>query len=271
MTISVEGVSPEMHDLTTQAQESYNQTIQGIVNCVKRGLRVDSATTLSVANYNYANDFVDLMANLSIEEVGFNIVTPNPCDSVENQQNSVELLPQMIGALHNIVEYSDKTRVKIHFATSIPLCLALLNAQLDVHFRGNCFVFDGSGVVIDYNGKIIPCVHWVGAYIDSIYQENGQPKTRKEFYKNWNNGFPLSFRQEIAKFPAEKCQHCDYWEKGACKGGCPLLRLNQDLSTLIMKGLNFLKCQFLFYTTNNSSSKIYFGKSKVSCGFPNMD
>jgi len=169
---------------------------------------------------------VSRMAEAGVNWIAFNIAIPNIQSEVfEDDLQTTDAISQM----HNILDEGKRLGANIHFAASVPLCLAEKDGALDSHFRGNCFVFHGNALVIDHNGSIIPCVHWVEAPIDSIYRTDGKRKSITGFLRGWNNGLPSEFRQSLLRYPSHRCSTCEHWGT-KCVGGCPLMRLGRDIS-----------------------------------------
>ena len=90
--------------------------------------------------------------------------------------------------------------------------------------------------MIDYNGDILPCTHFVGFPLLNIF-ENGPEISKEEFISQYNNpkSTPYKFRESMNKYPSDKCNdtNCDE----PCGGGCPLFWIRFDPSKEI-KGMN---------------------------------
>ena len=228
--VSIESLDRKTHDYITRRPGSFAQTKAGMQNVADQGLFLSSATTISGNNMLEVPDMVPSLRDLHVQSAGFNIATPNVFDGVCTTNVDI---PEAVAAMSKIISAGRDAQIKIHFAASVPLCMAEDKGVVDSHFRGSCFVYYGSGIVIDTDGSIIPCVHWVGADIDSIYREDGQPKTVEEFLLNWNDGAPAHFREMLWKYPAGSCVECSRWNEGECVGGCPLMRIDRDLSVEI--------------------------------------
>ncbi|HUD08203.1 MAG TPA: radical SAM protein [Candidatus Saccharimonadales bacterium] len=224
LSISIESTSEEQHDWITQRPGSFADTVAGIQAAVECGMIVDTVTTISFDNLPDVDQMITWAKSLGIKSVGFNIETPNVDDPIP----SLLTVRAAVCKMSELLNLADAEGIETHFAASIPLCLLPESLQEDQHFRGSCFVYYGTGLVIDTNGGIIPCVHWIGAEIDSIYGPNGV-KAADEFLANWNDGPPKKFRKALWRYPAKNCIACRMWANN-CTGGCPLLRLNRDLS-----------------------------------------
>lgn len=225
LTVSIETLEKDIHDSMTGVKGSFEQTKKGITLALEQGFSVTNSTTISENNLGYMEQTTRKLTELGVKWLAFNIATPNVCEISSFDLSIVNTISEM----HRILDQGKKIEANIHFAASVPICLAEKNGEIDKHFRGTCFVFRGKGLVIDNDGSVIPCVHWVGAPIDSIYNSDGKSKSVNEFLENWNEGFPSNFRDSLMKYPAQKCMNCEYWGV-KCTGGCPLLRLDRDIS-----------------------------------------
>ena len=73
--ISLDGATPETHDLFRGIEGAYDKTIQGIKNCVKEGFFVEISTTATKHNYNEIPKIIDLCEKLGVDWfMAFNFV-----------------------------------------------------------------------------------------------------------------------------------------------------------------------------------------------------
>lgn len=223
-TISIEGSNSKVHDSITKVKGSFNETIKGIKNALDSNLYFSTETTISKENRHDLINILDLLYEIGVERPGFNVCT----SSVDIDSKSVLSLDEIIKTIEELYTHS-KGR-KIRFITPLPFCRfskevgsEMLKENL---LKGSCQMFFGSSFVIDYNGDILPCVHWSSHSLGNIFK-NGKIVAREEFLDFWNNGTPKKFREAIWKYPSEKCiEDKKYW--GYCVGGCPMLWLTHD-------------------------------------------
>lgn len=87
-------------------------------------------------------------------------------------------------------------------------------------------MFYGTNFVIDYNGDILPCVHFTDKPLFNILEEG--ISNADDFLKKYNalNGTPREFRDKLWMYPSEKCISDPLF--GKCLGGCPIFWFNHD-------------------------------------------
>ena len=227
MSISIEGSTAKIHDGVTQVKGSFDQTVQGIKNCIKMKMPFSTITTISSKNSDDLTAIMDLSKSLGVRRTVYNICGPT---IIDNESPYVLRPKEMAKNIELVHIHAKKIGMRIRFATPVAKCLfnekVLDNMIKNRSFASGkaCQVFDGSGCAFNYDGGIMPCTHWITLYLGNVF-EDGLLK-QKEFQDFWDNGKPKELRDKMARFPAKKCSSCDVW--GKCIGGCPLFWLKFD-------------------------------------------
>ena len=224
LTISIESADEAQHDYAVGVKGAFRDTIKGIENVLKTPLYMLTETTLSKKNADNIEELVDFLANLGMTKLGFNICTP--CVSRIATSEDTLSPSEGIAALTRVYARAKERKISIESITPLPICLfdpelfAELNGAKSLH--KTCYVFYGTNTVVDYNGDILPCVHFSGYPIMNLHKE-GRVLTKEEFIAAYNDPSqkPAKFREELWKYPSQKCAGCDTWGK-SCIGGCPM-------------------------------------------------
>lgn len=220
--ISIEGFNSETHDNITKVEGSYQETIKGIENCVEMNVPTITTTTICKENVDYLENIIEVLSEIGIKDIGFNVCTPSP-----NTQNESCVSPKEASKLiEKLYLYGRSKDVKIKSITPLPICNIssevreeMLSKKLLNQF---CQMYAGSGFAIDPEGSILPCVHWPEHPIGSIL-ENGSVMNVNNFIEFWESseGLPFKLRDSLLRYPSKKCaEDTKYW--GNCIGGCPL-------------------------------------------------
>lgn len=228
-TVSIEGIEAE-HDAATGVRGSFSQTIQGIENLIECSVGVTTETTITRMNYDRIEDIVSVLSDTGVKRIGFNICTP----CLTNMEGSTETVSPSEGARAIVRAYRkcNEKGVKMISITPLPKCAFEEEEfkELDEtnSLNRSCYVFYGSNTVVDYNGDVLPCVHFTGFPIMSLKDED-RIISDKEFLARYNEqtGVPYRFRKSMWKYPSENCSRCDDWAK-KCIAGCPVIWYKYD-------------------------------------------
>ncbi len=222
LTISVEGSCSEMHDKITQVAGSFEQTIKGIDNCYEFGVPIATESTVSYVNQDDLPNLVRFFKSKNVSIASFNV-----CGPCLTKKHSFTVQPiDASKLLTKIYEISKEVGLKINIVTPQPLCNFSSEIAEDMlknkSINTRCYSFYGSGFVIDFNGDILPCVHYSGFPFFNI-RKNGSFMNKDEFLDEFfTEGKSADrFRKKLWTYPSIKCiNDPDYGKK--CLGGCPL-------------------------------------------------
>lgn len=234
--ISIEGFNQETHDSITKVKGSYQETIKGIENCVEMGVHTITTTTICKENIDYLENIIDVLSEIGIKDIGFNVCTPSP-----NTKNESSIGPKEASKLIEVLYlYGKEKDVRIKSVTPLPICNINSEIREEMLSQGLlnkfCQMYTGSGFAIDPEGEILPCVHWPEHSIGSIL-ENGSIIKVDKFLKFLESPeeLPFKLRSSLLKYPSQKCvEDTKYW--GDCIGGCPLFWIYNEPSKEI-KGI----------------------------------
>jgi len=121
---ALHGPSPEIHDLQTRSQGSFDQTTEGILNLKQRGQRVLMNSVITRYNYQQLPDLVELLADFAVDQLQLAFVHPiGNCQRNFRQivPKKKEVAPYLHQALDKSLErgYNPGTAM----VEAFPLCL----------------------------------------------------------------------------------------------------------------------------------------------------
>jgi len=229
VTISIEGADENTHDFNTSIKGSFRETILGFQNCLDLDLGVYNETTISNSNKENLEGIVDLLYDIGLKEVAFNVCTP----CLSRLKKSQDTVSPIEGAkiIERLYLYGKERNISVRSITPLPYCNFDNKISDEMKEKGllalTCQIFYGDGFVIDHNGDILPCVHFTGYPLFNIKKGKGiiNKDTFLEVYNNKSEN-SYKFRKALWKYPSIKCEKDDLW--GKCFGGCPIFWVKYD-------------------------------------------
>ena len=219
-SISLEGFE-EVHDKTTQVAGSFQESLQGILNCQKAGLQVNSITTISAINKDSLEDLLVCLQKINLRRAVFNMCSSQPSGYEGKSMAIIDLADYA-----RIVERIGLKYKFVCFYALVPLCLfdqKKLKKLLKLgRIKTSCSLL-GDVVAIDPEGFLLPCTHMAGLYYDNL----NEPKSVEVL---------LAKKKKEKKIlstnaPSSKCVNCTLWN--ICHGGCNLIWFSRHAENCI--------------------------------------
>ncbi len=126
-----------------------------------------------------------------------------------------------------------ESQLRFSLKISIPFCLFPKDDIEQMLSEGNviagCQMHSGNGLIIDPQGRIIPCNHICNKFLGHIGEDG---VTGLESYFAYRNGPEVErFFEIAASCPTKRCVDCGFWEK--CGGGCKLYWMHYQPGELV--------------------------------------
>jgi radical SAM protein with 4Fe4S-binding SPASM domain len=226
INISIQGASPEFHGNITENQRSFTETLEGIKNCIKADFKFQTATVVGKDDISEYERLIDLLHNLGVKNMLFNSCLP--ALKANNEYEEPPLYPaKSAKIIESLYIYGKKKEAEIFSILRLPLCSISPEVRKDMLeknlIQNGCQVYSGITLVINPDGTILPCSHWMGYTLMDIVKNRKMHElvSSKILIKMWNSGKPLQLRKEMWRYRSKKCIGCKYWGK-YCYAGCPL-------------------------------------------------
>lgn len=219
--VSIEGVQ-EVHDSITRVLGSFSESISGLQNLMRAGIKTNSITTVSSYNLEHIDDLVQYLQKIKVRVATFNMCSAQPSGYQDQKHNGQINLEQYARVVESIGLRYDFVR----FYALVPLCLfdqqKLSQLISTDKLKISCSLF-GNSVAIDPYGNITPCTHMP----DLSYGNLNSP--------DWLTNL-LKAKTEEKEFlkthgPNENCTDCQLWT--TCYGGCNLIWFTRNAQTHI--------------------------------------
>jgi radical SAM protein with 4Fe4S-binding SPASM domain len=224
ISISFGSYCSEIQDKFTGIDGSFNESITGLKNALSVGLKVSSNTVITKDNVGDLEKIVNLLGD-KVETMTWNFC--GVCLSEDSNNKSILPPKDTARAFERIYDYTQKKGIKIKLVTPMPFCIfdkPYLEQfkKEEVIAGGPCQLSHGKNFVIEYNGNILPCTHFMDFPMMNIFRDE-KVISGEEFVKEYfsPNEIPFKFRDKISKFPSSNCE--DDSCKEPCTGGCPLI------------------------------------------------
>jgi radical SAM protein with 4Fe4S-binding SPASM domain len=203
--VTLESHKPRIHDLMTEAEGSWKETVVGIKNAVRSQIYVTTNTTLS--KYN-APDFlrtIDYVNELGVAAFGCNsLIYSGKANAVSQEfALSIEVLESL---LKKIREKAQQLNLKFLWYTPTQYC-RLDPVQLGLGVKSCTAAM--INMCVGPNGNVYPC--------QSYFESLGNILVDK-WEQIWNH--PLAVRIRSREYVEPKCKDCSQLQ--VCGGGCPL-------------------------------------------------
>jgi radical SAM protein with 4Fe4S-binding SPASM domain len=203
--VTLESHKPEVHDLMTSKEGSWEETVAGIRNAVKSQIYVTTNSTLSKHNAPHFLETVDFIKSLNVAAFGCNsLIHSGKADAVSDEfALPIETLKELLPKIH---EKAHELRLKFLWYTPTQYC-RFDPIQLGLGIKSCTAAM--INMCIGPNGDVYPCQ----SYFDSL----GNILT-DSWEKIWQH--PLAEKLRKREFAEPKCKDCPQFQ--ICGGGCPL-------------------------------------------------
>ena len=217
--ITLASTRPSMHNRTVGAQ-AFEETVQGIHNCLAAGLHTITNTTLTRQNSWEAPGIVDFVHGLGVRAFAMNGMI-----CAGGGRGSLDALTEadLIPVLEAVRDRAEALGMRFLWYTPTEYC-ALSPLELGLGAK-SCNAAEYS-VCVEPNGDVLPC--------QSYYQPAGN-LLQDEWPAIWDSPLfrQIRLRRENPRVAGldERCYECPDLE--VCGGGCPLQREERRKEALI--------------------------------------
>ncbi len=222
VNIGVQSADPKKHDSITGVGGSYEETVKGIENCYKNGIRFRLLSVMCCADFKTYSGIIDKFAYMKRTFVFFRETPP------VNKYRQQEVLDNRKTArlIEKLYNHSKIAGASVSFYIRMPLCWFKKPIADDMvsnnALENFCHVSDGLSLNIDVDGNLLPCVNWAGYHMFNL-QSNGMIISKKGFLNKWNSEKMERIRNTLRRYPSKECVHCSHYGIN-CRGGCPLIK-----------------------------------------------
>lgn len=203
--VSLEGVTPEVHNLVTQGQASFDKTVAAVGHLKSVGIRVHTNTTINRMNLHEMPDMPRFVREvLGNERFSMNLLVPT--GSAVVHPDLVVRYSEIGNWLKRIKARSERHGVEFLWYSPTPMCL--FNPIPEGLGNHGCSACDGL-ISVAPNGAVIPCA----SYDDSVGN-----LLDEDLVKIWKGPKAKGYRDKALAHP--QCRECEQFD--ICNGACPL-------------------------------------------------
>lgn len=233
------GISTSMKAVNQQQYQqftgvpAYQRLLQATANIEKHKSKDffhKLSVTLCKGFFDCVDGLISAIKETGVEMVSFDIERPVLLDNqtcAEGMADPQEMADFIVEIYPQLVNMGIRFNIKL----GLPFCLFpesfIDELRANQRIIAGCQIYEGSGIVIDEAGNILPCNHFCQnplAHIEDF------PNSKD--YLEWRKSPKiLSFYQKISNYKAECCKGCEYWEY--CGGGCIIQWLHKSAERLI--------------------------------------
>jgi radical SAM protein with 4Fe4S-binding SPASM domain len=204
--ITVESHEAKVHDEITNAQGSWEDTIQGLKTALTLPIYTVTNTTLNKLNVDSIEATIEFLHGLGVKRFACNSLiysgkAPAIAESFALEEATLEPV------LNRIKEKTGRLGMEFTWYTPTEYCeVNPLALDLGIKSCSACRI----NMAIEPNGTVIPCQSYAIAPLGNILTDKWE--------KIWNH--PVCQKVRARKYAPEKCFECP--SLNICGGGCPL-------------------------------------------------
>jgi len=208
--ISLESVSPQIHDHMVGVEGAWQETVEGILRSKKAGLQVTTNTTLTKENIGQFLETIRFCKNLGLSSVACNGLICSGRGSCAKKTNG--LTDQEVrDVLIKAKDLAGVLGIELQWYT--PSCYKRLN-PMELGFGVKHCSAAQYNMMVEPDGRVIPCQSWIHQKLGNILEDS--------WSSIWGNPIAVALRNgDYGK--NDECRNCQYLP--TCGGGCPLERL----------------------------------------------
>ncbi len=203
--VSLEGVTPEVHERVTMIPGSFAKTMAAVRNLDRVGVLVHTNTTINgdnLAECRLIPGFVK--SELGRRKFSMNLVIPTGSAALNDRL--VVKYSELGPHLEAIIAESQRHDVEFMWYSPTPMCL--FNPVVAGLGNKGCSACDGL-ISVGANGDVIPCASY-DTSVGNLLREDARAV--------WNSTRARFFRNKQLAHP--ECRSCDNFH--ICNGACPL-------------------------------------------------
>jgi radical SAM protein with 4Fe4S-binding SPASM domain len=205
--VSIEGPGPEIHDHIVNSNGAFSDSIKGIKELMKKGIRVHTNTTISKLNVNHTEGIILLVKSLGLDKFSMNMLMPEG-SAIGNIDELLVTYTEVGNKIPEIQRTAEKYNILFMWYSPTPICI--FNPITSGLGNKGCAACDGL-LSITPDGFILPCSSYPKKMANMM-------KIKDDFKKVWTSPAFKFFKEK--RFAHELCKNCRYFE--ICNGACPL-------------------------------------------------
>ena len=203
--ITLESHLPKVHDVMTNSEGSWKDTVKGIKNVVKSEIYVSTNTTLSKHNANEFLKTIDYIQELGVDAFGCNSLIYSGKASTVSEEFALTI-DELKSLLPKVKEKAQILSLKFLWYTPTQYC-QFNPVQFGLGVKSCTAALINA--CVGPNGDVYPC--------QSYFESLGNILT-EQWEKIWSH--PLAEKLRSRSYAEEKCKDCS--DLQVCGAGCPL-------------------------------------------------
>jgi len=217
--ITLESHLPRVHDVMTNSEGSWKDTVKGIKNVVKSEIYVSTNTTLSKHNADEFLKTIDYLKELGVNAFGCNSLIYSGKASTVSEKFTLTI-DELKVLLPMVKEKAQILGLKFLWYTPTQYC-QFNPVQFGLGIKSCTAAMINA--CVGPNGDVYPC---------QSYFENLGNILSESWVKIWNH--PLAEKIRKREYVEEKCKNCN--DLQVCGGGCPLELQDKESRCSSLKG-----------------------------------
>lgn len=190
------------HNKITGNHKSFNDTINGINQAIKAGLKV--SVNMVVTKFNFKHIYQTAVLSKKIGATHFSATKVSPSINIRNYNELKLTQEQVFKTLEELMRIKREIEIHVDILECYPLCL-LQNIERFKYFARRSCSAGKTSCTIGANGEVRPCSHSDMAY-GNIFNDDLSIIWKR--MSDWRQG----------EYIHSKCKECEFLAQ--CSGGC---------------------------------------------------
>ena len=213
--VSLEGVSPEIHDSLVQIKGAYSKTRKAIEYFKEKGIHIHTNSTITRLNLEECTRMPAFVKDeLKLDKFSMNLLIPTGSGGLFD--HLVVTYSEIGSYLKQIKTESDRLGIEFMWYSPVPMCM--FNTITSGLGNKGCSACDGL-ISVAPNGDVLPCA----SYDDPVGN-----LAKGDFKGIWKSTKSRLYRDKALAH--DMCKNCEQFH--ICNGACPLYWRHQGFSEL---------------------------------------
>jgi len=230
ITISVKGANDDEYQRFTGVR-AFDKVMRAVTNVSIRKIPHKISITICKDLFFNFGEFIDVVSKSRADSFSLDMGRPmiaNDRIIPDGIATPREMADFIIRIYPKLVACGKRFTIKF----SIPLCL-FPEDFIKIVVKNNqaisgCQIFNGKGIIIDPEGRLLPCNHFCNNPLGILGVDFSDAKG---YYQFRNRPDVIKFYETVSSCPSERCVDCTYWQY--CGAGCRVHWLFRESRELI--------------------------------------
>jgi len=230
ITLSFKASNRQMF-LKEIGRDEFDEQVVAVRNVAESGIRYTLSVTVCESLMNNFDEMIQAVKDAGADNMLLDTGKPvllngkSTADGMRTPREVAKFIMKMYPKLQ-------QSGLRFLFKLALPFCLfprEFIEEMLaDERMMTGCQMMKEGGLIIDPNGKILPCNHLCDQSLGSMDNDFSNAEEFRDFM---GKGTIAKFHEYINTCPNKQCVDCSYWP--ICGSGCKLYWLHYGAESML--------------------------------------